>query len=282
MKLNKTRKVLNVLSKAMAVVGLVVIISSVAFSVPIATAQTYSTTAPQWNTGCVTQPSNCNSSEQNWFQVSNATQGTPWADTISGVNPGDTINFKVYMHNNTCPANDATGNTSDNCPATDATHAYVHVTLPQSGGTVTATIGSDQSGSNISRSLTLPLPNGQTITYKMGSTRIIHNQFDTNTFWPIPNDPVTENGADNVTSGNLDQGQIDGCYSWSRFITFQAVVSNVTTTSVTTPSAPTTTTTTTTTVTSAKTLPKTGPEDGLQLLLLGMVPAGVLLRKFRI
>lgn len=269
MKLNITSKILSTLSRALGFVGLVMVISAVAFTVPAAFATPAN--GPEWNTGST-------ASEQNWFQVSNAIQGGDWANSISGVKAGDVVNFRVYMHNNTCPANDAAGNTSDKCPANVAHSAYVHVTLPQVGGTVTANIGSNETAANIARSLSLVLPSGQTIAYKAGSTRIVHNQIDPNTFWPMPNTSVTENAGDNVTSGNLDQGDIAGCYSNSRYITFQAVVSNVvvgTPTPAVTPAKP--------AVLAAVTqTPATGPESAPILALIGMIPAGLVLRRFKV
>ncbi len=254
--------------------GLVMVISAVAFTVPAAFA-THQSSTPEWNTGST-------ASEQNWFQVSNATQGGDWANSISGVKAGDVVNFRVYLHNNTCAANDAAGNNHDNCPQTVAHSAYVHVTLPQVGGTVTANIGSNETAANIARSLSLVLPSGQTIAYKAGSTRIVHNQIDANTFWPMPNTTVTENAGDNVTSGNLDQGDIAGCYSNSRYVSFQAVVSNVVVPAPVGTPVVTSTPVKPAVLAAVTQTPATGPESAPILALIGMIPAGLVLRRFKV
>src|SRR6266850_6076691 len=102
MTLSLASKIYATFSKALGVTGLVMTISAVAFTVPAALANP----GPQWNTFGT-------ANEQNWFQVSNATQGGDWANSISNVKAGDVINFRIYMHNNTCPANDAQGNDHD-------------------------------------------------------------------------------------------------------------------------------------------------------------------------
>jgi len=177
-KLEKIAKWSKAAPAALSVVGLVALVGTIAFSTPAALAYNFKTTGPEWNTGCVAQPGNCNADEANWFVVADSTQNTGWQTSLSNVKPGDVISFRIFMHNDTCPANDAAGNDHENCPATVAHNAYAHVDLPQNGGSVTATIGSDDTGSNVNRSLTLNLPSGQTASYKNGSTQVSHNQFN--------------------------------------------------------------------------------------------------------
>lgn len=269
MRHNKIKKLLTVLSKATTVVGLVVVMSAVAFSVPVAIAQVYKTTAPEWNTGCITQPDKCHPFEQNWFQVGNSTQNPGGAYSTSvTAKPGDVLSFRVYMHNNTCRENDGKDNTQERCAATIAHNAFVKVNLPSTGGTVTATIGSDETASNVSRTVTVNLPAGQTISYKAGSTQSIHNKFDIEKFWPMPNTPQTDNQENGITTSGITQGDIHGSYTWSRYVVFQAQVSNV--------SAPAVLGTT------AKVLPSTGPETAPILALIGMIPTGIMLRRFKV
>lgn len=255
------KKISKTLSKAFGFVGMVMVIAAVAFTVPAALA-THQASGPEWNTGS-------HADESNWFLVSNSTKGTGWG-TSTTVSPGDVIAFRLYIHNNTCPENDATGNDRDRCPATNARHTFVKVNVPSNGGTVTATIGSDNTASNVSKSLTLTLPSGQTIAYKVGTTIKTQNKF--NEFdWRVPG--ATENtlGADNITTSGLDLGDTPGCYGNSRYIVFQAQVSNVTAPAVLG-----------TTVTNVTKLPSTGPETAPILALIGMIPTGIMLRRFKV
>lgn len=251
------KKISKTLSKAFGFVGMVMVIAAVAFTVPAALA-THQASAPEWNTGT-------HADESNWFLVSNSTKGTGWG-TSTTVSPGDVIAFRLYVHNNTCPENDAAGNDRDRCPATNARHTFVKVTVPSNGGTVTATIGSDNTGSNVSKTLNLTLPSGQTATYKAGSTQITQNKF--NEFgWRMPGSTETVQGADNIATG-LDLGDTPGCYGNARYIVFQVKVSNVSTPAVL--------------GTTAKVLPSTGPETAPILALIGMIPTGIMLRRFKV
>lgn len=281
-KLEKIAKWIKVTPVALSVAGLLGLVATVAFSVPVALAYNFRTDGPEWNTGCVAQPGNCNADETNWFVVSNSTQGTGWQTSLGNVKPGDVISFRVFMHNDTCPANDASGNDHDNCPATDAHNAYVHVDLPQNGGAVKATIGSDDTGSNVDRTVSLVLPSGQTIAYKAGSTQTSHNQFNPDTGWVIPHTNQVDGEADVITSGKLFQGDIDGCYSWSRYVIFQAVVSNNHPTPTPMPQPTPQPTPVPQGQVLSSNLPNTGPETAVELLLAGGAIAGVVVRKFRI
>ena len=96
----------------------------------------------------------------------------------------------------------------------------------------------------------------------------------------MPNTTVTENAGDNVTSGDFDQGDIVGCYSNSLYVTFQAVVSNVI---VPTPVVTLTVAPVKPAVLAAVTqTPATGPEELPMLILAGMIPAGIMVRRFKV
>ena len=254
------KKISKTLSKAFGFVGMVMVIAAVAFTVPaaLATHTPRTTGGPSWNTGHT-------ANETNWFQIQNATKGTGWSNSVA-VSPGDLLTFQVYVHNDTCAANDATGNNQDQCPETTATHSFVKVNLPQSGGVVTATIGSDHTASNTSRNLTLTLPSGQTITYKTGSTQFRRHPIqgawiNTATYQDFL-------GADTVTTTGQSLGDIPGCYSQAVVLVFQAQVSNVAAPAVL--------------GTTAKVLPSTGPETAPILALIGMIPTGIMLRRFKV
>lgn len=258
MTLTTFSKLFKTLSTAFGLVGMVLVISALALTLPLAMA-THQASAPEWNSGTTAD-------ESNWFVVSNSTKGTGWGNSVT-VSPGDVIAFRIYLHNNTCPENDQAGNQSDKCPATNARHTFVKVNLPANGGTVTATIGSDNVASNISKSLTLTLPSGQTISYKIGTTMKTQNKF--NEFdWRVPGTTETVLGADNITSTGLDMGDIPGCFGNARYVVFQALVTNVQK-----PKEE---------VKGVKQLPKTGPEGLVSLALAGLIPAGVLLRRIKV
>ena len=257
MTLTILNQILKTSAKAFSLVGLTLLISAVAFTLPAALA-THQSTNPEWNSGGT-------ANENNWFQVSNATKGTGWADTVA-VSPGDLLSFQIYVHNNTCPANDASGNNQNQCPQTTATHTFVKVNLPSSGGTVTATIGSDQSATNISKNLTFTLPAGQTIAYKTNTTILRRHPFLN--AWLDVTSTQDFLGANTITTTGQSLGDIAGCYSASVVVLFQAQVTNVTP-----PTGE---------VKGVKSLPKTGPEGIVSLALAGLIPAGILIRRFKV
>lgn len=229
---------------------------AVALMVPVVSAGTQ--IAPEWNTGATPE-------EQNWFQVSNSTRGSDWGNSMA-VSPGDVLAFRIYVHNNTCLANDAAGNERDNCPQTNARHTFVKVNLPANGGVVTATIGSDNSVP-VLRNLTVNLPTGQTIAFKVGSVQVTQHPY--NEFgWPDLGKTETVKGADNIATA-LDLGDIPGGYASSKFVVFQAQVSNVPATAATGQ------------VLGASALPATGPEQVVGIsLYLGYL--GFLLRRLKL
>lgn len=261
--MNKLIKpILETLSKAFSLVGLTLLMGAVAFTVPVVMAShTLRQDAPSFNTGH-------HQDEANWFLVSNSTKGTGWGTSVT-VSPGDVIAFRIFVHNDTCAENDATGNDRNRCPATTAKHTFVKVNLPASGGTVTATIGADNATS-ISKSLTLTLPAGQTIAYKTDSTQKTQHPF--NEFgWRDLNRTEQVQMANNVTTTGLDLGDIPGSYAQSIYLVFQGQVSNV---QAAAPAPQ--------VLGAAKELPKAGPESLPQLALAGTAAIGVLLRRFKV
>jgi hypothetical protein len=246
---------LKSLSRAFSLVGVTLVISAAIFTLPAALAE-FATTHPEWNSGTT-------ANEQNWFQVS---KGTDWSNTVA-VNPGDLLSFQIYVHNNTCPANDASQNDQNQCPDTTATHTFVKVNLPANGGVVTATIGSDQASYNISKSLNITLPAGQTISYVSGTT--VYRRHPISGAW-VDLSTFQDFGGDNgITTTGQALGSIPGCYSQVVVVMFQARVTNVPTGTPKTPPV-------------VKTAPNTGPEEAIQFALMGLIPAGVLLRRFRV
>src|SRR6266540_179386 len=97
MTLTLLSSILKISAKSFSLVGLTMIISAVAFTLPAALA-THQASAPEWNSGATAD-------ESNWFVVGNSTKGIGFGSSVS-VSPGDVIAFRIYLHNNTCPEND--------------------------------------------------------------------------------------------------------------------------------------------------------------------------------
>lgn len=234
-----------------------VLVAAAAFMVPVVSAGIQ--IAPEWNTGGTPE-------ELSWFQVANVTRGGGWGNSVA-VGPGDLLSFRIYVHNNTCLANDASLNNRDNCPQTNARHTFVKVNLPANGGVVMAMIGSDNSAP-VSKNLNLVLPVGQAVAFKSGSVRITQHPYD-DFGWPDLSQTETVQSANNITTAALDLGDLPGGYSSSKFVAFQAQVSNVSTGQV---------------LGTAAVLPATGPEGvvagSLYLGYLGFLFRRLKLTKF--
>jgi hypothetical protein len=160
------------------------------------------------------------------------------------------------------------------------------MTVSGTSGTNSATFSSKEVGP-FTRTVNMTLPNGSTVTYVADSTRMVN-----------PNDNSTKNIAD--VSGNsplltaegykFDEGHGIGvlpfCDQYRRNVTFQVKV--VTPTPPTTPTPPVTSKVPAApkapgqVLSAVKALPNTGPEAGLQLVLAGLVPAGMLIRRFKV
>jgi hypothetical protein len=179
---------------------------------PSTTGQARSTGSAEFNTG-TTQ------TEADWFVVANSTQTGPWSEAIAAT-ADDVVSFRLFIHNNTCAENDATGNDRDRCPETAARNALVRVTFA-TDGLITAVIAAENARP-ISRTVRVAIPGGHQLQYLDGSTRHVMHPFS-GRFVNVA-ETVVVRSDDGIGHGAHGLGDIWGSYSSSRYVLFQARV----------------------------------------------------------
>lgn len=193
--------------------------------------------------------------------VKNVTQNGTFGSSVTA-KAGDTLEFNLFVHN---------GCTNGTCGDYSATNVVLKDVLSISGtsGTNSATFTSNEAGP-FTRTVSLTLANGSTVSYLPGSTRMIN-----------PNDNTSQTISDvngisallTAAGYKLDIGQGEGvlpfCNQYRRNIVFQVKVS-----------AP--VGATQGQVLGVSKLPSTGPETAPILALISMIPTGIMLRRFKV
>lgn len=184
--------------------------------------------------------------------VANVTTNSTFANSIT-ITDGQTSVFKIWVHNG------VTGSTARN--------QVLKTTLGTATGTShasTSTLTTSNAG-NHTATATLNTATALGVRYVAGSTKIIDH------FGNVTNVADVGGTSPLFTTAGLNLGDQQGCFEFEKFVTFQ-----VTTTAVAAAVTP------PPTVAKPAVLPATGPESAIQLLLAGMIPAGALIRRFRI
>lgn len=197
--------------------------------------------------------------------VKNATQNGTFGSSASA-NAGDTLEFNLFIHNGGC--------TNGTCGDYPATNVVLKDVL--SAGSNSASFSSNEAGP-LTRTVSFTLPSGATVSYVPGSTRMINPNDNSST-------PLTDvSGISPLLTASgwtFDEGQGAGvlpyCNQYRRNIVFQVKVS---TPAVGAPSAPAAKPAVLAAVTQT---PATGPESAPILALIGMIPAGLVMRRFKV